>query len=242
MVPRLRTWRSPTKATIAYEQRQPLRDEGRELKRGVADQRADARFVSFCGQQGEIAQPVDVDQRLRAPEPHVHHRYQALTAGQDAGAAVVVLQAAHRFRDVARAVIGEVRALHGSRCPGPTVATRPPERLREHVPDRAPALGDQRGALALAPHRFGPDLEDAHVAVRADRPFDVLRRAPCGLDPLRQSRASASASESSMQAAFARARARWVSAAPRCVRDRSGIPPLAARYPAWRSPASPCRW
>ena len=54
--------------------------------------------------------------------------------------------------------------------------------------DGGPALGDEARALSLAPHRFGPDLEDAHVAVCADRPFDILRRTAPSLDPFREFR------------------------------------------------------
>ena len=54
--------------------------------------------------------------------------------------------------------------------------------------DGGPALGDEARALSLAPHRFWPDLEDAHVAVCADRPFDILRRTAPSLDPFREFR------------------------------------------------------
>src|SRR5918995_1100256 len=65
--------------------------EGREARRKqvglqqlhMARERADAELVVRLADVGELMEIVDVDQMLRVREPELHHRQQAVTAGDD---------------------------------------------------------------------------------------------------------------------------------------------------------------
>jgi hypothetical protein len=80
-------------------QRTSLRHQRRRLDIGMPGQCADRDLVAFAADVVQLRQAVDVDQPARARQTQVHHRHQALTAGDDLGAFVVFGQQIQRGRD-----------------------------------------------------------------------------------------------------------------------------------------------
>ena len=60
------------------QQRPAVRDERRALEFGLAHHSADPQHAVGPAEHGELLYAVDVDEKLRASEPEVHQRHQAL--------------------------------------------------------------------------------------------------------------------------------------------------------------------
>jgi len=101
----------------------------------VGGERPDPQRVPIAAQVVEPADPADVDQMGGPGQPEVHHRDQALPAGDDLRLVAELGQQSDRSRHVSRAVISECGGLHGPPAVGSEllvelVAERPPDRGR----------------------------------------------------------------------------------------------------------------
>ena len=65
------------------QDREMLARRGRVEQLRVPGQRADPQLAAVDLDIGQLAEPVDVDQGLRLRQPQLHHRDQAVPAGQD---------------------------------------------------------------------------------------------------------------------------------------------------------------
>ena len=91
----------------------------------------------------QVGDARDVDERGRADEPEVHHRHEALAAGQDLGVLAQLGQALERLLGAVDAVVVEGRGLHGC-SPGCSRPARRQQRRPRGRADRRLA-GDRRG-------------------------------------------------------------------------------------------------
>ena len=75
-------------------------------------QRADPQFSVVHADVPQLGKPTDVHERRRAGETEVHHRDQALPAGEELGVVAELGQQRHGLLGGSRTVIGERRGLH----------------------------------------------------------------------------------------------------------------------------------
>ena len=133
IVPRLRTTGSAMtcSASCTIGKSRPTTSDASRV--GVPGQRADAQLVAVVGDVPQLGEVVDVDQPLGPGQPELHHRQQAVPAGDDPGLGAVAFEEFERVADAGGAhVVERSRYLHGA----------PPHR-------RAPTLGPWwRGALS----------------------------------------------------------------------------------------------
>ena len=99
-----RASRRPCRGCARSGRRSPARRRGRSgsARRrpadsssvGVPGQRADDEVVAVDADVGELGEVVDVDQRVGSGQPQLHHRQQAVPAGDDPGLGAELLQQA----------------------------------------------------------------------------------------------------------------------------------------------------
>ena len=75
----------------------------------VPGERADLQFAAGDAQVGKLAQPVDVDEGLRLRKPQLHHRDQAVPAGQHPGLGPEPGQQGQRMFDAGRLLVLDLR-------------------------------------------------------------------------------------------------------------------------------------
>jgi hypothetical protein len=97
------------------DDREPLPDQGRLQERAVAGHRADADLVALVGDVVELAEIVDVHEVLGRRQAQLHHRQQAVAAGDDSGVGTEALQQRQRVVDAGGPLVLERgRDLHDS--------------------------------------------------------------------------------------------------------------------------------
>jgi hypothetical protein len=89
------------------------------LERGHARHRADPQRPVRHAQVAELGNPVEVDNQCRPGKPEVHHRHEALTAGERDSAWAV--QQLERALERPRSLVRERRRLHAQ---APSATTR----------------------------------------------------------------------------------------------------------------------
>src|SRR5207253_7205408 len=115
---------------------------------GVPGQRADAELAAEFFDVGEFGQAVDVDQYAGLGQPQLHHRDEAVAAGQHA--VVRPAQQRQRVLDAAGALVLDVRRdLHIQQIKPSLISV-----VRASV---CPAAAGRAGGLAAA-DVFAPDL------------------------------------------------------------------------------------
>ena len=83
---------------------------------GMPGHRADGDLVSLDADVAQVGQVVDVDQTVHVRDAQLHHREQAVPAGDDAGLGPVPFQEVEGVLDAGRAFVLEGRrSLHGHR-------------------------------------------------------------------------------------------------------------------------------
>ncbi len=83
MVPRLRTTGSAITCSASRDDRKEAGHVGGFEERCVAGQRAHPQLVAVAEDEFEFDQVVDVDQPLWSGQAELHHRQQAVPAGDD---------------------------------------------------------------------------------------------------------------------------------------------------------------
>jgi len=99
------------------EQRPGRTFDHRPMERGVPRQRANAQFLIFATQKIQLGDAVDVEELRRAREAEVHHRRQALAAGEDLALLAVRGEQIEQRLDRRERVILEGGRLHRSTSP-----------------------------------------------------------------------------------------------------------------------------
>ncbi len=94
------------------EQRDVLLEQGRRLDVHVAGEGADRDVVAGVADVRQVAQASDVDQHARLGEAQLHHRQQAVAAGDELGLVTVFADEADRLARPIRP--GRSRTLRGS--------------------------------------------------------------------------------------------------------------------------------
>ncbi len=95
------------------QQRQPLCDQWREFERALPGHRADADRVAIGDDVVEPGNAVQVYEGGRRDQAEIHHRHEALPAGQQPRLAVVVPQQRQRLVERGWGAVFEFRRLHG---------------------------------------------------------------------------------------------------------------------------------
>jgi hypothetical protein len=117
-----------------HDREQPPDDVGREQRR-VPGERADPQDVRLLGDVPQLGDVVDVDQPLGPGEPQLHHRQQAVPAGDDAGLGTVAFEQFEHVGDAGGAdVVERSRYLHGG-TPFPRTPTLEPWWRRSLSPE-----------------------------------------------------------------------------------------------------------
>jgi hypothetical protein len=84
----------------------------RAMKRGVPCERPDAQAGSIGLQKIEFGYAVHVEKLHRTRQPEVHHRHEALAAGEDLALCAVLGKKGEQFVERARRVVLERGGLH----------------------------------------------------------------------------------------------------------------------------------
>src|SRR4051794_2421602 len=93
-----------------------------QLDLAVAREGADAQRVAVAHHVAQVGDAGDVDERGRADEAEVHHRHEALTAGEDLGVLAELGQALERVLDALHPVVLERGGLHDAKARMPVSA------------------------------------------------------------------------------------------------------------------------
>src|SRR5262249_12064996 len=140
----------------------------------------------------ELAEPVDVDQRLRLREPELHHRDQAVPPGQDPGFRAEPGQQGNRVLDAGCLLVLDVRRnlQHGlPACIAPWHAPRVYERLDTRdvmtlTQLNAFVLVARLGSVTAAANALGvsePAVSQALAALRQHLGDQLVARGPNGM-------------------------------------------------------------
>jgi hypothetical protein len=98
---------------VVHDREEPPDQVGLQERR-VPGERTDAEHVGLLGDVPQLGDVVDVDQPLGPGEPQLHHRQQAVPAGDDAGLGAVAFEQFEHVADAGRAdVVERGRYLHG---------------------------------------------------------------------------------------------------------------------------------
>ena len=111
-VPRERIGMWPTSGAAAEDP-----EAVEQLVVGVLDlavdgEPADAQAVAVAGDVAQLGDAGDVDERRRPDEPEVHHRHEALAAGEQLGVLAQLAEPLERVLDGVDAVVLEAGRLH----------------------------------------------------------------------------------------------------------------------------------
>jgi hypothetical protein len=96
-----------------HDREEPTDDGGLQERR-MSGQRTDAEHVGLLGDVPHLRDVVDVDQPLGPGQPQLHHRQQAVPAGDDAGLGAMAFEQFEHVPDAGGADVVEwSRYLHG---------------------------------------------------------------------------------------------------------------------------------
>ena len=104
-MPRLRTTGSAITCSASRNSGEALGEQVGLEQLDVARQRPDPDLVALLADVGELAQVVDVDQVLGVRQAQLHHRQQAVPAGDDPRLGAEPLQRGDRALDAGRALV-----------------------------------------------------------------------------------------------------------------------------------------
>ena len=173
-VPQLRTMGSAITRSASCRIAKCSPAAGRVEQLRMPGQRADPQLAAVDPEIGQLAEPVDVDQGLRLRQPQLHHRDQAVPAGQDPRLGAEPAEQGQRVLDAGCLLVLDVRRnLHAPlpRCRAARVEFTSRDRAGHERRQQARALGDNQ------------DVYDAHAAQR------VRPGRPAGLGDGRRERA-----------------------------------------------------
>ena len=226
IVPRLRTTGSAITCLGVAEQREALARAARTSSRSTCRVSAPILISPSClADVGELGEVVDVDQVLGVGEPQLHHRQQAVAAGDDPRLGAEPLERRDRALDAGRALVLEWR--RGLQLRSSRIRTLG----REPLARRADVV-----ALLVLDRGVGADHRRARQVLRArlaDARVEQPRREAAALD-VAQHRAGRAGGGDRRLAAEPRERERALACRPR----RSAAPSTSVLSGKLRSPAA----